>query len=391
GMNDDFEREYTDSEDNLRRDEVDIARSVLGITRSLELISAAAQGEVGPEAMEEAADAWALGEPWMLSLDREMLLISCLPEARWGELTPAMESLAEVEAIMFEVGERHPGVYASTTGIVRVGQDEMDSVGFYTVLLSLGALILIYFLLARTFRGWVIPVLALTPLLVGIFWTMGLIWILFRTMNIMTAMMALVLLGLGIDFAIHVVARYQEERRRGGALEGVLARTLSSTGMAVIIGGFTTALAFFTLMVGRTVGFDEFGAASGSGVILTLLAIFVTLPSLLVLRERRLIRKGHGDAGSLGDDGIIRFATREGTKAGETRATSGESGLGGEGYDWIGKVAALGWRRPVPFLGVAAILIAGCMYGMLHTAWEWDLLELEAEGLRSVELQREIP
>lgn len=300
-------------------------------------------------------------------------------------------SLAEVEAIMFEVGERHPGVYASTTGIVRVGQDEMNSVGFYTVLLSLGALILIYFLLARTFRGWVIPVLALTPLLVGIFWTMGLIWILFRSMNIMTAMMGLVLLGLGIDFAIHVVARYQEERSKGGALEGVLARTLGSTGVAVIIGGFTTALAFFTLMVGRTVGFDEFGAASGSGVILTLLAIFVTLPPLLVVREQSLIRKGRGDAGSLGDDGMIRFATREGMKEDETRATSGESGLGGEGYDWLGKVAALGWRRPVPFLGAAAVLIAGCVYGMLHTAWEWDLLELEAEGLRSVELQREIP
>ena len=109
GMNDDFEREYTESEDNLRRDEVDIARSVLGITRSLELISTAAQGQVGPEAMEEAADAWTLGEPWMLSLDREMLLISCMPAARWGELGPAMESLAEVEAIMYEVGERHPG------------------------------------------------------------------------------------------------------------------------------------------------------------------------------------------------------------------------------------------------------------------------------------------
>ncbi len=391
GMNDDFEREYTDNEDNLRRDEVDIARSVLGITRSLELISAAARGEAGPEAMEEAADAWALGEPWMLSLDREMLLISCLPEARWGEMGPAMASLAEVEAIMFEVGERHPGVYASTTGIIRIGQDEMNSVGFYTLLLSLGALILIYFLLARTFRGWVMPVLALTPLLVGIFWTMGLIWILFRSMNIMTAMMGLVLLGLGIDFAIHMISRYQEERSKGGALEGVLARTLGTTGVAVIIGGFTTALAFFTLMVGRTVGFDEFGAASGSGVILTLLAIFVTLPPLLVVRERTLIRQGSSDAGSLGDDGMIRFATREGTKEDETRATPGESGLGGEGYSWIGKVAALGWRHPLPFLGAAAVLIAGCVYGMLHTEWEWDLLELEAEGLRSVELQREIP
>lgn len=387
GINDDFEREYTDSEENLRRDEVNVARSVLGMTRSLELLSAGLAGQVEPGAMTEAADAWVLGERWLLSLDRRMLLISCMPESDWLDLEGQIRAVDEVEAILAEVGERHPDVYASTTGLARVAKDEINSVGTYTLVLSLLALVLIFFLLSRTLRGWVVPVLALAPLVVGIVWTMGLIQLLFGSINLFTSMMALVLLGLGIDFSIHVTARFQEERTRGGPLTVVLTRTLDTTGVAVIIGAFTTAVAFLTLTVGRTVGFDEFGVAAGAGVLLTLAAIFFTLPSLLVIRERRRVRKGHPQAGMVDDGHGIHFPTRAASGSDE----DGRRGLARTGYAWIGHVAAAAWRHPLPVLGGTALIIVGGVYGMLDIEWEWDFLELEAAGLRSVELQREIP
>jgi hypothetical protein len=265
----------------------------------------------------------------------------------------------------------------------------MESVGFYTVLLSLAGLLLIYLILARTFRGWVIPFLALVPLVVGILWTMGLIRALFGSVNLLTSMMALVLLGLGIDFAIHVIARFQEERLRGGALEDVLSKTLGSTGVAVGIGAMTTSIAFFTLLVGRTVGFDEFGTSAGFGVLLTLCAVLLSLPPLLVIRERFLLWRGHREAGFRDRDGSIRFPVA--TRIGERASQADASNLASPGYAWIGSVAVSGWRRPFLFLGVSAVLLAGSWYGMLHTDWEWDFLELEAKGLRSVELQREIP
>lgn len=388
GLNDDLEREYTDSETNLRRDEVDVSRSVLGMTRSLELLSAGLSGTTPPSAMNEAADAWVLGEPWLLSLDRRMLLISCMPEADWTDIRGQITAVEDVEAAVADVGQRYPTVEAGTTGMSRIAKDEMESVGFYTVILSILALVLIFVLLSRTFRGWVVPVLALTPLVVGIMWTMGAIQLLFGSINLFTSMMSLVLLGLGIDFAIHLTARFQEERSRGGSLERILARTLSTTGVAVTVGAVTTALAFFTLLVGRTVGFDEFGAAAGSGVLLTLAAIFLTQPPLLVLRERWRIRRGHPRAGVMNGVGGIQFPTRP--------ADGGDPddrgrGLAATGYSWIGRVAAAAWQRPLPFLAGAAVVAAVGVWGALHTEWEWDFLELEAAGLRSVSLQREIP
>jgi len=369
GLNDDYEMEYTDSESNMRRDEVDIARGVLGLTRALELIQETVAGDRPAGAMVEAADALAMGEPWMLSLDREMLLISCTPKATITDIDLTIEAVEAVEEVLAEVGANHPDVFASTTGMSKIAQDEMNSVGFYTILLSIAALILIYFLLARTFNGWMIPLCALAPLMAGIFWTMGALQIIYGSLNLFTAMMGLVLLGLGIDFSVHVVTRFQEERGRGKDIEEAVSTMFGGTGIAVIIGGVTTSLAFFTLLVGDTQGVSEFGVASGLGVLLTLAAIFLTLPALLVMLER------HGE--------------KAGTPQSEPKRPASIVGSGG--YEWIGKVAATSWRHPWLFLAGTVIVAVASGWAVKHTAYEYDFLELEAEGLRSVELQRQIP
>jgi len=236
GINDDYEREYTSSEANMSRDEVEIARSMLGITRSLELISRCLSGEGTPEMMAEAADAFSIGEPWLLSLDRQMLIITCTPIYSTNEIDLAIETVAEVEEIVEEVAAGHPGVYASLTGIAKIGQDEMHSVGIYTQLLSLVALIIIYLLLAKSFSGKGLPLLALAPLLIGVLWALGALKIIYGSLNIMTAMMMLVLIGLGIDFSIHLVTRFREEMAGGSGMEGSLKVMLGRSGVGVITG-----------------------------------------------------------------------------------------------------------------------------------------------------------
>jgi predicted RND superfamily exporter protein len=168
----------------------------------------------------------------------------------------------------------------------------------------------------------------------------------------------------GVDFSIHVITRFQEETSRGAPLDEALATMLGTSGVAVIIGALTTALAFFTLMVGDTKGVHEFGIAAGLGVLLTLVAILMTLPALLTVRHRVRERRGAVETGRVPGDG---------------------------GYRWIGRIAAAGWNHPGLFLAGTVIVVAGSIWAMRHTEYEYDFLELEEEGLRSVELQREIP
>lgn len=375
GFNDDYEREYTDSESNLKRDEVNIARSLLGTHRALEILSANLtsnkednKSEESCYPVENAVDAFTLGEPFMLSLDRGMLLIACQPVAslmQWDELIASVE---EVELQLSEVKPLFPDVSADLTGFGKIGQDEMNSVGIYTIFLSLGALLLIYILLARSFRGWILPIFALLPLMAGIFWTQGLLFILFGSLNIFTAMIMIVLLGLGIDFSIHTISRFNEEITLGRSITDALTIMLSGTGVAVLTGGLTTAAAFLTLLIGETAGVFEFGAAAGFGVLLTLLAIFFVLPPLLVLRRRRQ------------EKSLVSNETFDATKT----VLSEQAPL-------LGKIAQSSYRHPLIYLGITVVIVVFSIWAKQHIGFEYDFLNLEPKGLKSVELQREIP
>ena len=387
GINDDYEREYTDSESNLRRDEVDIARSLLGMHRALEVLTenitpprsagGESKGGAGDEKnippIETAVDAITLGEPWFISLDRHMLLIICETLHSQLEIKGMLETTLETEKVMDRFRPLFPDVSANLTGIARIGQDEMESVGIYTIFLSIGALLLIYLLLARSFRGWVLPLMALLPLMIGIFWTTGLLYLLFGSLNLFTAMIMIVLLGLGIDFAIHTISRFNEETTKGKSTEEALSTMLSSTGVAVITGGLTSAAAFLTLLIGKSSGVFEFGAAAGFGVLLTLAAILFILPPILAIRVRVLRKRRQEKL----------------TASNETFDTT--ISTASEAFPIIGKIARTGWRHPWIFISITLLVCIFSLWAKRHIEFEYDWLELEPKGLKSIQLQREIP
>jgi hypothetical protein len=363
GLNDDYEREYSDNDQNLRRDEIEIARSLLGLTRALEVLHTNLSGAANPPPVGEAVQAMLVGDPWSLSLDRHMLLLFCTPVAPLTEIDTVIGAVEQVQAVVDEISPEYADVDINLTGMGKVSQDEMNSIGVYTTILSLISLILIFLLLARSFHGWLTPIIALVPLVIGITWTTGLAMILFGSLNIFTVMIMLVLLGLGIDFAIHLLSRFYEERGNGKSVEQSAMLMLNDTGLGVLTGGLTTAAAFFALMIANTNGVFEFGAAAGAGVVLTLAAVFVTLPALLSLRERR--GAGHDCAKAI------------------TTAHSG--------WPTLGRVGVVVWRSHWFVIAIFLLLSGVSLWGAWHTAFEYDWLELEPAGLKSVALQREIP
>ncbi len=362
GINDSFEREYTDSEENLRNDEVEIAQSMHGMERSLEILAARFAGE-DYASVEEAADAMIAGDPWALSLDRGMMLILCTPLHPLLEIDPLMEMTVQVQELLAELRPQFPDVEIGLTGNGPLQKEEMDAMTTSSAVLMLVALVLIYLLLARNFGGWVLPLVALLPLIIGITWTAATLEIVYGELNLFTAMFAIILLGLGIDFAIHLITRYYEERSRGHSIRESLIYTISGTGVGVLAGGLTTAAAFLALIVGETKGISELGFTIGAGLFLTLLAVFLTLPPLLVLRSRRHERKG------------------------KTSSVPGAS----EGFPVIGKIAALSWRHSGLFLVFFLVVIGVSLWTGLKNEFELDWLNLEPRGLENVRLQREIP
>ena len=102
----------------------------------------------------------------------------------------------------------------------------------------------------------------------------------------MTAMMGVVLVGLGIDFSIHIISVFAEHWNKGVEAKQAIVETLQKVGAGIITGGLTTAAAFLTLMIGRSAGFTEFGLVCGVGLIVIMVSTMITMPALLMARQR---------------------------------------------------------------------------------------------------------
>src|SRR5690606_10142630 len=109
----------------------------------------------------------------------------------------------------------HPDMKVSFGGGFRSQQDEYQSVR-NDILLSggttIGGILLLLFLFFRRLR---VAVVVLVPLVMSISWPLAIAFLAIGYLNLVTAFIFAILLGLGIDFGIHILARYDEERSRG--------------------------------------------------------------------------------------------------------------------------------------------------------------------------------
>ena len=121
-----------------------------------------------------------------------------------------------------------------------------------------------------------------TPLAISLIWTLGFARIVFHHLNILTCVFSAVLIGLGIDFAIHILNRYFGQDEKGSDVPTRLKHTFQKTGGSIIIGGVTTAAAFYAIALSDFRGFRELGILTGTGILLCLVVMIFLLPSLLI-------------------------------------------------------------------------------------------------------------
>jgi len=293
-INNAMEKEYVGQEESMStREKEDQAFMFLdGIQNLVELLKKYAQNQDVPEdEIYKAADKILLGEPYFLSYDKKALILNAIPNFTMFDTELLVNGTDIVQSILDDVLKEYPDVQAGLTGFIPIGHDEMvyseKSLGYTTVI----ALIAILILLIISLRMWVAPVFAILNLVVGIIWAIGTAAAVVGQLNIMTQMMAVILLGLGIDFSIHIISNFTEWRAAGDSIAQAMEKTFLKSGKGVVTGALTTAFAFLTLMISSSRGMKEMGIVTGLGLLAILVTTMLFLPVLLVFRERRLDKK----------------------------------------------------------------------------------------------------
>ncbi|MFZ0827122.1 MAG: MMPL family transporter [Verrucomicrobiia bacterium] len=132
------------------------------------------------------------------------------------------------------------------------------------------------------------PVKATICLVVGLAYTLAYTTLVVGHLNVLTLPFVPMLIGLGIDYGVHLITRYEEELRHGNTAEAALTKAMVFTGQGIFTGALTTAGAFLAMCFTPFKGIQEMGVICGGGLLICFVPMMTLLPALL-LRGRQNI------------------------------------------------------------------------------------------------------
>jgi uncharacterized protein len=184
------------------------------------------------------------------------------------------------------VRAQFPDVSAGMTGGPALAYAEETTTQHDMALASIIAVIGLVMLLVIPFRGIVEPAFAILALLAGVTWSFGFTTLVVGHLNLLSAVFTSVLAGIGINFPIHLMARYDEARRNGLAMRESVELAVVNTGTGVFASACIMALAFLMPMFTDFKGIAELGEVSAAGLFLCLVSALLVFPALIALHDR---------------------------------------------------------------------------------------------------------
>jgi len=363
-INDNFEKEYVGKEESIgtREKQDNTVRFLDQITSWISSMDYYTSGTlIDPKRKYQAVDDFLFGEQFFISDHKNMLLIFVEPSFSIMEITPLLESTEEIQKLLDEMETKYPNVIAGLTGFIPLQKDEMDYSKSDMNKSSIIALVLILLLFIISFRMFSTPILAVINLIFSIIIANGVGYLLIGNLNMMTAMFAVILIGLGIDFSIHIITIYNQQRSQTNDSQEAMTNAFLNSGMGIITGALTTSSAFFTLMISRTKGISEMGLMLGCGIIIAMIVTLTFLPAILILRER-----------------VLEKLKIKNVKPKNIR------------FEFLEKLGNLLDKKPNTFLIIGSLITVFLFYRASNISFDYNMMNMEPKGIPSVVLQDSI-
>ncbi len=228
------------------------------------------------------------GSPSMLETAGRQQVITMLPVKDAASFAPSERALEAVRADLNALLKQpeFKGVKAGLTGVPVLESQEMTTAMKDMELATFLSLGLTVALLLFAFRGVLNVIAAMVSLIVAICLSFGFATVAVGHLNILSMVFAIMLIGLGIEYGIQVVLRYQEELRNGRDEIAAIELGLSHNILAIIMAAATVALAFATFIFTDFKGIAELGIIAAGGIVFCVITTFTVLPAMLVLLSR---------------------------------------------------------------------------------------------------------
>lgn len=281
-------------------------------------------------------------------------------------------AIRRLRALVAEVSQEVPGLNIGVTGEGILDFDEMKQSQDDSTKATVLSLVICAAIFIVAYRQTGRPLKAVASLVVGLAYTMGYTTLVVGHLNILTITFAPMLIGLAIDFGVHLVTRYEEELHHGRTPEEAMFKAVVFTGQGIFTGCFTTAGAFLAMALTDFRGIREMGVITGGGMILCLVPMITFLPALL-LRGRRQNR----------------LDVVEGVREGRAGSMASFE-VGSERVDPRARLERLWLDRPWTVIGVVAVLCGVALVRLPRVHFDYNLLHMQSAGLPAVIYEKKL-
>jgi len=256
-----------------------------------------------------------------------------------------------VEETQLEV----PGLNVGLTGEPVLEHDEMGQSQKDTTVASIVSLMVCALIFIYGYQETGRPIKATLSLIVGLGYTMAFATAAVGHLNILTITFVPILIGLAIDYGVHLISRYEEELRRGRTERDALLKAIVYTGQGIFTGAFTTAGAFLAMAFTDFKGIQEMGEICGGGLLVCLIPMMTMLPVLLLKGRQNVL--DHQEA-----------------NVAERRA----------------RIENLWLQRPVWVTCITVGLCAAAALQIHKVHFDYNLLHMQSAGLPAVEFEKKL-
>ncbi|MDX2429665.1 MAG: MMPL family transporter [Bacteroides sp.] len=151
------------------------------------------------------------------------------------------------------------------------------------------AMIIVFILLTIIFKSSGAGFLSVLPLSVAILVLFGLMGFLGITLDIATALISSIMIGVGIDYTIHFLWRFKDERIKGFDHREAAYNTLVTTGKGIIINALSVIVGFSALTLSSFEPLRFFGGLVVISITTCLICALVLIPSIVILVKPRFL------------------------------------------------------------------------------------------------------
>ena len=272
------------------------------------------------------------------------------------QFSQGTESIGKLRNIVEAIRAKHPSLQIGLTGMPILENDEMElsnEAMTHATILALAGVSIVFMAGFGSIRY---PLLAIITLLFAFAWTMGYITLAIGHLNILSVAFGAMLIGLGTDFSVHYLGKYLDLRRSDEDVCESLCQTAILVGPGIATGALTTSMAFYAASFAEFTGVAELGKIVGGGILFCAMATFTVFPAMIVLITPTT-RDKNVPACDLID---------------------------------IRPVLAPIFVFPKMTLFLFALGICYLLLGVPKVRYDYNLLNLQPEGLESVELEQRL-